>query len=76
MHDLANADRAAGVILVHGTVVFESVVIAHAWLEGDGKAYDAVAHVSMTVAQHVAERGFVQRSIPKNVDRKSLRSVA
>jgi hypothetical protein len=57
--DLAEADRAAGVMLVHGTVVCGSVVIGHAWLESNREAYDAVPHVTMPVAQYVAERGAV-----------------
>jgi len=59
LHDLAEADRATGVILVHGTVALDSVVIGHAWLESDGEAYDAADHVTMPVAEYVAERGAV-----------------
>jgi hypothetical protein len=47
--------------LVHGTVTsrFDGFPIKHAWLEGGGEAYDAVDHVTMPVAQYVAERSAV-----------------
>jgi hypothetical protein len=61
LFDLDDAGKADGVTLVHGTVASpcDGFPISHAWLEGHGEAYDAVDHVTMPVAQYVAERGAV-----------------
>jgi hypothetical protein len=61
LFDLNDAGKADGVTLVHGTVASPAggFPIEHAWLEGGGEAYDAVDHVTMPVAQYVAERGAV-----------------
>jgi hypothetical protein len=56
--DLAKADSASDVVLVHGAVMFGASVIGHAWLESDSEAYDAVDHVTMPT-QYVAEQGAV-----------------
>jgi hypothetical protein len=48
-----------GLVLVHGAVMVGASVIGHAWLESDGEAYDAVDHVTMPIAQYVAEQGAV-----------------
>jgi hypothetical protein len=59
--DLNDAGKADGVTLVHGTVAspHDGFPIAHAWLEGGDESYDAVDHVTIPVAQYVAERGAV-----------------
>jgi hypothetical protein len=61
LRDLDDAGKADGVNLVQGTVAspIDGSAFAHAWLEGHGEAYDAVDHVTMLVAQYVAERGAV-----------------
>jgi hypothetical protein len=61
LFDLRDDGKADGVVLVHGTVASSGygLPIEHAWLEGGGEAYDAVAHVTLPIAQYVAERGAV-----------------
>jgi hypothetical protein len=60
LFDLHDANKADGVVLVHGTMTLKSGTIAdHAWLEGDGDVYDAVDHVTMPVAQYAAKRGAI-----------------
>jgi len=61
LFDLADAGKADGVTLVHGTVLspVSGVPIAHAWLESEDEAYDAVTHKTMPITQYVAEHGAV-----------------